>query len=244
MSDIESRRRLAAPSARFAAAALVSMVAACGSSGETTEEDERKVAMDTPRLTISEEGDGRVVKRYDTDGDGTPNVVEHIQHEPDPDNPNLTRKRLVEKRVDVNADGQFDIVKVYDEKGRLRKETIDDDFDGTRDRVSYYNPQNNSLARKELYADDGETVVKRRFYTGGNLDRVEADTDGDGTYDYFEYFSDGDLDRIGRDEDGDGEIDEWTHRSRERTADRSGTDAPTIPASEDSESGGNGGESE
>lgn len=234
--------------ARLVAAALslgllagTAIISGC-SSDDAAINAKGEIAIDTPRLTITKQDDGTIVKRYDTDSDGKPNIVETVRHVEDPSDPKVTKKLLVKKLIDVNGDGKFDILKQYNDQGTLMKEVVDDDLDGTKDRVSYYSAESKSLSRKEIYGEDGETVVTKRFYTGDVLDRVEKDTNGDGTFDFFEYYSGGDIERIGRDEDGDGEIDRWTHREREQTAERTGTSMPQPAAGGGSE--GNSGESE
>lgn len=215
----------------------------CGSDEAATSGADEEVALDTPKLTITKNDKGQNVKRYDTDSDGTANVVEYVEEYQDPTDSDVTRKRLVKKLVDVNGDGQFDIVKEYDDNGVLTKETVDDDLDGTKDRVSYYSTETNSLTRKEILGANGETVVTKRFYTGDKIDRTEKDTDGDGTFDLFEYYSGGEIERVGRDTNGDGEIDNWAHASRKETANASGRgDAPSVP--NPTESGGGEGQSE
>jgi hypothetical protein len=231
-------RRLVAAGLAIGLLASVGLVAGC-SSDDGAKNPEGEIALDTPKLTITKKDDGTIVKRYDTDADGTANIVETVRHVEDPNDPNVTQKLLVEKLVDVDGDGRFDILKEYDDDGVLRKEVTDDDLDGTKDRISFYSAETKSFSRKEIYGKNGDNVVAKRFYSGDLLDRVEKDTNSDGTFDLFEYYSGGEIDRIGLDENNDGEVDRWRHREREQTAERTETSMP-----EPSVSGGGGSESE
>jgi antitoxin component YwqK of YwqJK toxin-antitoxin module len=181
-------------------------LAACSSSSSAEQSDED---IDRPSLS-TERGDGRLIQRLDLDGDGDPDVVKYIEEYQSEDNSGVTKRRIRRKKVDVNRDGKFDIVKKYDKEGVPTRETVDADLDGTDDFVRYF--EEGSLARKELFGDDGKTVRARRFYANDELTRVEKDTNADGQFDHWEYYKDGKLQRIGRDSNGDSEIDKWVYR--------------------------------
>ncbi len=192
----------------FVAAALVGLsggVVACGSSKSAEKSDDNK----RPSLSTERKND-RLVERLDLDGDGNADVVKYIEEYQSEANPEVTKRRLRRKEVDVNRDDDFDIVKEYDKNGVPIRETVDADLDGTDDFVRYF--EEGSLAKKEIFGDDGETVTARRFYASDKLTRVEKDTNGDGKFDHWEYYKDGKLQRIGRDSNGDTEIDKWVYR--------------------------------
>lgn len=179
---------------------------ACSSSNgaEKSDDDAQRPSLSTDRE------DDRLVERLDLDGDGNADVVKYIEEYQSESNPDVTKRRIRRKKVDVNRDGDFDIVKEYDKDGVPKRETVDADLDGTDDFVRYF--EEGSLTKKELLGEDGETVSAQRFYANDHLTRVERDTNGDGKFDHWEYYKDGKLQRIGRDSNGDSEIDKWVYR--------------------------------
>jgi hypothetical protein len=84
--------------------------------------------------------------------------------------------------LDRNGDGKVDYRVYYDGNGKVSREELDFDFDGTMD--TFY------------------------YYAGGVLQRQEIDTNGDGKIDLWVYLLDGTyVQRYERDTDGDGKPD-------------------------------------
>lgn len=208
----------------LAALLLVSLATAncAGNNGDA----DNSIQMDEPKVQTVQKDDGSIIERYDLDGNGNADIVKHIQTYEDPDDPDVIKRRMVKKEIDVNSDGQIDIVTEYDEDGKRKKETVDANFDGARDFVNYFD--NDALARKEIYGPNGENVATTRFYSGGKLSRVERDRNSDGKVDYWEYYDNETLERIGKDRNGDEKIDSWTYRAKKE-------ETPTATATEDVE---------
>lgn len=207
------------------AALLVVSLATTNCSGSNGDGD-GSITMDEPKIQTIQKEDGSIVERYDLAGNGKADIIKHIQTYEDPDDPDVIKRRIVKKEIDVNSDGQIDIVTEYDEDGKRKKETVDANFDGARNYVNYFD--NDSLVRKEIYGPNGEDVVTTRFYSGGKLSRVERDRNTDGKVDYWEYYDNETLERIGKDRNGDETIDSWTYRAEKE-------ETPTAAATEDVE---------
>jgi hypothetical protein len=99
----------------------------------------------TPAETVSER---------DLDQDGKPELKEA-----------RSGQALVRRELDVNGDGQPDIVSTYGESGEVLRTTVDLNGDGRVDQT--------------------------HFLEGGRLLRKELDTDGDGRADTVEEWRDG-----------------------------------------------------
>lgn len=195
-------------------ASLLLVAGGCASDNGTQSTEKGGPGVDVSqnaKVTTTTE-DGILVKRFDLDGDANPDVIKYFEILEDPDRPDVKKHRMQRKKVDVNADGEMDIVREYNEDGDIRRERADLDLDGTFDTVSHFD--GGQLARKETLTDDGEGVAETRFYSDGNLVRVERDRNEDGKVDYWEYYEDGLLQRIGRDMNGDEKIDRWVHREK------------------------------
>lgn len=119
----------------------------------------------------------------------------------------ILKKRPVRRELDLNGDGTVDLIRTYDDDGKLKTDTIDTDFDGQFDRVLYY--RDGLVSRREIDADQDGQFEEVRQYIKGELFRVERDTTGDGSPDFWMFFKDGALERAGIDVDGDGVVDEW-----------------------------------
>lgn len=130
----------------------------------------------------------------------------------------ILKKRPVRRELDVNGDGKVDLVRTYDDEGRLKTDTIDTDFDGRFDRVLYY--RDGLISRREIDADQDGEFEEVRQYIKGELFRVERDTTGDGSPDFWMFFKDGMLERAGVDIDGDGVVDDWLISKDLRRAER------------------------
>jgi hypothetical protein len=134
------------------------------------------------------------VTGHDLDGDGRPDalVIER-------------GGRTFCRRIDLNFDGQLDMIRFFDAEGRATREGMDLDFDGRIDAVS---------------TDDGTT-------TG-------MDMDSDGRPDAWRVELEGGIVEERRDLDGDGRVDSWTHVDRSgalvwTSRDDDGDGAPDAP---------------
>jgi antitoxin component YwqK of YwqJK toxin-antitoxin module len=185
-------------------------VGACGGKNKQQKKDEEapKTVEVERRTEYVRDGD-KLLRKSDSNGDGKPDVYKHFVRYPDPDNPAVTKRRLVEMEIDVDFDGEIDVVRKYSESGNLKTERVDVDLDGDIDVIRYYD--GGSLSHKEILDETGK-VLATRHYTNGTLLRVERDTDGNGRVDYWEYYEQGALDRVGRDYNDDGAADSWQRR--------------------------------
>ena len=89
--------------------------------------------------------------------------------------------------VDLNRDGQVDVISYFDDAGKLEREEMDSDFDGHFDWIDHY--------------QDGVRVM------------AETDTDMDGRSNVYAYYVDGKIQRKERDSNGDGRCRGLRHRS-------------------------------
>lgn len=119
----------------------------------------------------------------------------------------ISKKRPVRRELDLNGDGEVDLVRTFDNEGKLKMDEVDADFDGVFDRILYY--RDGQITRREIDVDQDGKFEEVRQYIKGTLFRVERDTNGDGTTDSWMFFKEGVLERAGVDIDGDGVIDEW-----------------------------------
>lgn len=156
---------------------------------------------------------GLVVKTYDVNRDGRPDVYKFFKSTDDPQNPGNKLDFLTRKELDINHDGRFDVVRTYDDKGQVVSEEVDLDFDGKVDEIAYF--EDGVMVRKELdFNFDGKPDVVK-YYTNGHLARIESDRGHHGKVDTWEYYTDEGLDRIGTDTDGDGQVDHWERRGKD-----------------------------
>jgi len=87
---------------------------------------------------------------------------------------------------------------------------IDQDGDGTPDRIEYYGKNTAAGATAPSVIERAEErgpaggIVRREHYKDGVLDRVEEDTDGDGRMDKWEHYVEGALARLDLDLTGRG----------------------------------------
>jgi hypothetical protein len=232
--------------------AIAALVVGTGCSTNQSAQKDSAIDMEKPNVTTETKGD-QVVRRFDLDGNGEPEVVRFYkrtktsnqegddsseQENGDSSDSNKEEgRRLVRKEIDVDYDGQIDVVRHYTENGELDREKVDLDRDGTFDIVNHFKGES-ELARKELLGKKGKQVVAIRFYAEGKLSKVKRDTDANGTFDYWEFYQDEELKRIGYDEDGDEKVDRWVHRE---TKVASGTN-DDLPGGEDAPAEGGGGD--
>jgi hypothetical protein len=173
-------------------ALLMAAVAACkGKKADTTPKNQG----DASKIDASlcDEGSKRVVS-YDLNKDGKPDVwhlfagdvetckIDDFDHDGRKDwlVAYDAQHQPVYKKADVDYDGNFDMVEVY-EQGVITEADRDSDFDGKFD-------------VKEVYA-------------GGTLQSVRRDRNGDNKPDQWEQYDNGTLTAITYDDDGDGKID-------------------------------------
>jgi len=149
---------------------------------------------------------GLVEQDVDYDEDGVADIRNHFRERPD------APRLLLKKELDLNVDGRFDVVSVFDEDGELLREEMDSDYDGDFDWTDHYKRGVRVMSEYDTDNDGRANVFK--YYVAGDdgnprLDRKERDEDGDGRIDVWERFgADGRVVRTGRDTDGDGKVDE------------------------------------
>jgi hypothetical protein len=202
--------RLRPTSFRFATALAVgalSLTACAGDEGAKNGGGSTETASEAP----AEEGAKRLPddtfdaaccekRGLDLDKDGVADAYQFLQ---------TVEEQVIVRRkeVDVNFDGQIDLIRIFDDTGELLAERLDTDFDGKVDVVNFF--EDGAIVRKEYDTNfDGNTDVVR-FYDKGVITRKEADLDHNGKVDYWEYYEGGKIDRVGIDRTGDGEVDEW-----------------------------------
>jgi antitoxin component YwqK of YwqJK toxin-antitoxin module len=166
--------------------------------------------------------------RFDLNRDQRPDVFKFYRSDADATAAGQRTQRLVRKDMDLNNDGKVDVVRMYDDKGGVKEERTDLDFDGRFDEVALYDK--GAVARKDIDLNyDGKADVVR-FYVEGKITRIESDRTGDGTVDTWEYYENGELDRVGVDLDGDGIVDSWERSKKAEAATTPPQTAPSTPA--------------
>jgi antitoxin component YwqK of YwqJK toxin-antitoxin module len=110
-------------------------------------------------------------------------------------------------RIDANEDGRPDRWEYYDEAGKLLKVGFSRKDDGKPDAWAYAGADG-SVERVEVSSKSDEKIIDRwEFYKGGQLVRVEEDTNADGRVNVWETYEGGALKTTTFDEDGDGRPD-------------------------------------
>ena len=113
---------------------------------------------------------------------------------------------LLKKEIDLNWDGNKDIVTTFTQDGHIQKEEMDQDFDGQFEWIDHY--QGNKRVMSEIDTDVDGKYDLFRFYEGDKVRRKEQDTNGDGIIDFWQHLNEqGEVTKIGRDLDGDGIMD-------------------------------------
>jgi hypothetical protein len=159
--------------------------------------------------------EGLLLKRFDLNRDGQPDVFKFYREESDPKNPGNVLEIPVRRESDVNHDGKIDIMRSYDAKQQLSEERTDLDFDGRVDSVATY--KDGVIHHTEIDVNyDGRSDITR-FFEEGKLARIESDRNNDGKVDTWEYFINGELDRVGTDSDLDGLADAWERKRQTAT---------------------------
>lgn len=185
-------------------------LSACGGDDAQKKPDDVKAA--TPKTTEERDDNGKIIRRYDHNGDKRADVIKYLEEYADPDDPSITLTRMRKMELDLNSDGKINVVRYYNPAGKVESEQNDLNLDGKFDVVSYYDK--GRLAKKDILDGPTGEVIETRYYTNNQLLRVERDTnkDKDRQIDYWEYYEAGVLDRIGRDFNDDGRADSWQKR--------------------------------
>ena len=174
----------------------------CASSGATT-----SVIADTNIVETETEGD-KQVQRFDLNGDGAADMEKVFRASALPSADGSvpqpkSQKDLLEKRMDLDYNGTFDVHSYYDQ-GDLARERIDLDFDGKPDVENIF--KGGKLAERRMAPGfDGKYSVWKFFNDKGALYKKARDTDANSRPDEWEYYKDQKLIRVGFDRDGDGE---------------------------------------
>lgn len=123
-------------------------------------------------------------------------------------------RRIRRKEIDVNFDGNIDVVRHYNRQQQMTREIADLDFDGNIDSISHF--KESKIDHREVDSDQNGVFEETRYYREGELFRIEKDTNGDSKPDRWEFFLHGILARVGIDHNADGIIDDWNiAKSRE-----------------------------
>ncbi len=148
---------------------------------------------------------GLVEQEVDLDSNGEADIRNYYRERAD------APRLLVRKELDLNRDGKFDVITLFDADGNLSREDMDSDYDGQFDWTDHYKKGLRVMSEYDTDADGKPNVFKYYIQVDGGgmeLDRKERDEDGDGKIDVWERFLDGAVVRTGRDTDGDGKVDE------------------------------------
>ena len=175
----------------------------CASSAAT-----KVVAPETNIVETETEGD-KNIQRFDLNGDGKPDMEKIFRASTGPkaDGDDSSEgggetRELLEKRMDLDHNGTFDIHSYY-KSGVIKREEIDLDFDGKPDAENVY--RGGKLTERRLAPGfDGKFAVWKFFNSEGALTKKARDTDANSRPDVWEYYRDQQLIRIGYDRDGDG----------------------------------------
>lgn len=182
----------------FLAMALISAGACGGRAASPSEAYTSKVSEALNDTT------GLIEQTVDLDGNGTVEIKNFYRERAE------ASRLLVRKELDMNRDGRFDVISLFDE-GELTREEMDSDYDGAFDWTDHYQNGVRVMSEYDTDGDGAPNVFK--YYVRDEagavvLDRKERDEDGDGKIDVWERFKNGEVIRTGRDTDGDGRMDE------------------------------------
>jgi hypothetical protein len=124
-----------------------------------------------------------------------------IKHEP------CDGKSASAQRIDVNGDGQPDIIHVM-QAGREVCRIVDMNLDGAIDAYIYYDAAGLERRRESDFDRDGR-ADEVTYFQAGAPSRKERETNFDNKIDTWDYYEYGRLVRRERDSDGDRVIDQW-----------------------------------
>jgi hypothetical protein len=190
---------------RFALALSATLLLSTACKSRANQDVEDLPSVDRVTETALDE-EGLIMQEIDLDADGRPDV-ENVYRE----RGNNGRVH-VQKKLDLNLDGKYDVISTFDDSGALETEKMDSDFDGVYDWTDHYKSGSRVMTEQDTNFD-GRTDIWY-YYTDGpdgrpRIDRKTRDTSGDGRVDHWERFDDeGNVMRTGRDTDGDGKMDE------------------------------------
>ena len=172
---------------------------------ETREEPQTQPSVaEGPALQF--DGDDYVVKRYDLNKDGNPDIIDVFKKIPN-EKTGETTLRMYVKMMDLNRDSRMDLWRFFDvESGAVAKEELDLDFDGKIDRMDYFSEGVVRRSEFDFQFDENPDIVKS-FDEKGDLVKIESDQNADGKIDYWEFYKNGALERIEKDNDNDGKSD-------------------------------------
>jgi hypothetical protein len=105
--------------------------------------------------------------------------------------------------VDRDGDGRTDHW-IYRERGEIKRELLDDDFDGRPDRTLHYDLTTHQVRAIEEDGDGDGSTDTWTAVRDGAIVRRRNDANGDGHVDTWSFFRDGELSRLERDSNGDG----------------------------------------
>ena len=192
-----------------------------GTEGPDSSEDRGHILYDRARCS---DKNHRVVRLTTTEG-GKPDIWKFYGKATEG---GTVIEVLVCKQVDLNHDGKVDIVTYYDQSGKVAKEEIDLDFDGTFDVAVYY--EGGKLIRKEYDFNHDGKIDAWAHFENERLARIERDSHFKGRVDVWEYYEGGRLDRIGYDTTGSGRVDRWERGPEEPPDESEGEAGPKTPA--------------
>ena len=193
-----SARTLSLP---LVALVLTSTVLAPACGGKKTDSS---ATYETKVVERQLEEEGLLEQRVDLDVDGQDDIRNLYRERAD------APRLLVRKELDLNKDGKYDVISIFDDEGDLTREEMDSDYDGRFDWTDHYKDGVRVMSEYDTDYDGKPNVFK--YYIKNDdgavvLDRKERDEDGDGKIDVWERFKDGQVIRTGRDTDGDGRMD-------------------------------------
>ena len=168
--------------------------------------EQDKVAITAKGNAVRLDGEDLVVKRFDLNKDGNPDIINVFKKVPN-EKTGETPARIYLKIMDLNHDSRFDLWRFFDiDSGAVLKEELDLDFDGKIDRTDYY--INGVVRRSEFdFQFDEKTDIVKSFDEKGAIVLIESDQNGDGKVDYWEFYKNGVLERMEKDMDNDGKSD-------------------------------------
>lgn len=111
-------------------------------------------------------------------------------------------------KYDANGDGSVDTWS-YMEGSRVTRVEIDTDHNAVIDRWEYYSPAETLEKVGSSRARDGKPDTWAFYGADGTIARLELSMKRNDRVDRIEYYGGGDVQRAEEDTDGDGRIDKW-----------------------------------
>lgn len=110
-------------------------------------------------------------------------------------------------RLDPNEDGKAEVVQVMEGEREVCR-AVDLNFDGTYDRITFFDQAGKTRRVESDYDRDGR-IDEIALYEDGQLQEKHRATTLDGKLDTWDFYENGRIAASERDEDGDGIIDQW-----------------------------------